>query len=106
MLIGVHNGQDTFTLELTPAAAHTAARRGDKTLNHKEEKHAMNGISDETWIRIADLWFNQDYSPVEIAQEMSLTVEHVSNAVGLLDKLKTVIAQGMLDRVKGALRLE
>jgi hypothetical protein len=63
-------------------------------------------IPNEAWTKIADLWFNQDYSPVEIAQEMAFPVEHIKNVVELLDQLRTIIAQGMLDRVKGALRLE
>ena len=59
----------------------------------------------DTWAKIADLWFNQDYSPVEIGQELSLSMDSIEIAIRLLDSVHLVIRQGMLERVKSVLDL-
>jgi hypothetical protein len=69
-------------------------------------KGALPMDYDELLVTVADLWFNQDYSPVDIAQELSIPVEQAVKLTETLDRIGKIIRVGMLARVKTALRLD
>lgn len=62
-------------------------------------------MSDELWTKIADLWFNQNYSPIDIGQELALPMDDVERTIRLMGKLEAIIKRGLLDEIRAVLEL-
>lgn len=65
--------------------------------------YEISYVTEKTWLMVAELWFNQDYSPLEIAREMDLTIAEASAMTDLLSKIKNVATQGIIDKIKEVL---
>ncbi len=63
-------------------------------------------LTDTQWERIADLWISDEYSPIDIGKELSISLDDIEAVIRQIEYVHKVIRLALLRRVKEALDLE
>jgi len=59
-------------------------------------------LTEEQWKRVTDLWLSDEYSPVDIRQELGVAMDVIEVAIRRIDYVYHATRTGMLEKIKEA----